>query len=246
MTLLCLLALASCTRRDPDVPGPAEPGTATLKVSFEPYWGAVPFNKNNVYPDDLGHRVQVQQVKFYVGELKLTGTTVRQLSEIDLMNLTNGPVERTFSVQPGMMDGIAFGIGVPAHLNQTDPVLYPIDHPLSVNQGMYWTWATMYRFIIFEGRFDNDVAAVGTPPFQFSIHTGIDTCYRTLALARSMDLVEDGQYVLRLKVDLRSFLDGNPDNLDLSVSNQAHGSPEELPIALLLSDNARNAISLMP
>ena len=41
----------------------------------------------------------------------------------------------------------------------------------------------MYRFILFDGRYDTNVAGTGVPPYQFSIHTGRDECHRSRTIA---------------------------------------------------------------
>lgn len=234
-----VLLLSGC-ERDPDAFG-----AGTLRLTIVPTWAGGEFTPEDTYVDVRDHRVQVQLLKMYLGEFTAMGPEgATLLKDIDLVELTDGPVSREWSLEPGTYGGLRFGVGVPEALNHTDPVLYPNEHPLSVSNGMYWTWATMYRFVIFEGRFDSVPTGVGVPPFLFSIHTGQDTCYRGVELSTQFTIPPYAVTELRLEVDLSRFFFDDTDTLDLSENNQAHGEIDQLDVALLLSDLVQGSFTL--
>ena len=245
--MLLTLLVISCGKEDPAVPeAPAPlPGSGPVKLTIRPVWNGMPFNKSNVYLSAGDERILVQQVKFYLSRITLVAEAGDlELSDAELLDITNGPLTRVFSADTGAVDSLRFGLGLPPDLNATDIITVPPNDPLGNNGGMYWTWASMYRFLIFDGRFDTDPSASGTPPFPFSIHTGRDTCYRhsTIPLALSVTTTDTARIVL--DVDLaRFFTDGNV-ILKMSDGSQSHGEVEELGQALKLMDLAIKAVQL--
>ncbi len=245
--ILCTALLFSCAKEDPAVPdAPApSPSTGLVKVNVRPVWNGVPFNKTNVYLSAGDERILLQQVKFYLSRITLVADAgARELSDAELLDITNGAVSRVFTTDTGMVDSLRFGLGLPPDLNATDITTVPPNDPLGNNGGMYWTWASMYRFLIFDGRFDTDPSASGTPPFPFSIHTGRDTCYRHTTLPLQLSISASDTARIDLDVDLaRFFTDGNV-ILKMSDGSQSHGEVEELGQALKLSDLAIKAVQL--
>ena len=121
-------------------------------------------------------------------------------------------------------------------------MLYPVGHPLSVSNGTYWTWATGYRFVMFDGRYDTDPNSTGAPMSLFSIHTGMEPCYRVrdLDFAAPFTVVggDTTELVLRFEVD--RFFHDNGVVIDLAVDHQAHG--DNLTLAMRFTDNVVNSI----
>jgi hypothetical protein len=238
--LSALLLLAGC-REDVSVV-PREPA-GTLKVKFRPTWNGSGFDKTSVYLSAADERVLVQQVKFYLSPIVLLGDQDGSASQAELLDLTDGPVERSFRMKPGAYDSLRYGLGVPYDLNHRDLTTVPVPDPLDFTQGMYWTWATMYRFMVFEGRYDTDPGATGTPPYTFSMHTGRDECYRERTIPCPVEVVDEQVTELTLEVDIARFFTDGTEVLDLSQGPQSHGEAQNLAPALRLSDLAVKAIS---
>lgn len=244
LPLLCLAMLA-CGKEDPVIPPPEVPlqGTGVLKLTVRPMWNGMPFNRTNVYLSAGDERILVQQVKFYLSRITTVGAAGRrELAAAELLDITNGPRERIYVLDTGAVDSLRFGLGLPPDLNATDITTVDPTAPLGNNSGMYWTWATMYRFIIFDGRFDTDAAGSGTPPFPFSIHTGRDTCFREAALATPLTVRHADTAAIELHVDLARFFTDGSVVLRMSDGSQSHGELPELAQALKLSDLAVGAI----
>ena len=244
IVVIGLMALAGC-RHDPPVEPeiPSEVFDREVRVVFHPTWNGSAFDKNNVYLTAANERVLIQQVKFYVSGLTLIGDSVTAMvNEAELVDITYGPQERSVRVPIAAYDSLRFGLGLPYELNHQDITLVTPPSPLDYGQGMYWTWATMYRFLIFDGRYDTDAVATGLPPFQYSLHPGLDTCYRQRTIPKALDVVLDDTASIHLEVDIARFFTDGTDILYLSQGSQAHGDPESLPQVLKLSDLAVRAI----
>ncbi len=240
--VIALVALLAGCRQDPTVEPRALSGT--LKVTFRPSWNGEDFDKTNVYLSAADERVQIQQVKFYLSPLLLMGDTEVLVSQAELINVTNGPVERTYTMTPGVFDNLHYGLGVPYELNHRDLTTVPTPDPLDFTQGMYWTWATMYRFLVFEGRYDTDAAGAGAPPYDFSMHTGRDECYRERTIPCAVEVTDGGTTEMTLEIDIARFFTDGTDLLDLSQGPQSHGESQNLAPALRLSDLAVQAINM--
>lgn len=240
-----ILSLTGC-RHDPLVEPavPHEPLDREVRVVFHPTWNGADFDKTNVYLSGANERVLVQQVKFYISGFTLLGDNGSALvSPAELLDLTDGPQERIMRVPIASYDSLRYGLGLPYDLNHQDITLVEPPSPLDFSQGMYWTWATMYRFMIFDGRFDTDPGGTGAPPYQFSLHTGRDECYRERVIPLSVDILADDTTAIRLDVDIARFFTDGTNVLDLSQGSQSHGEAENLLPALRLSDLAVKAIN---
>lgn len=235
---LAVAMLLACTKEDP-----TWPPVQQVEVTFRPLWNGSPFDKNTVYLTAGNERVQIQQVKFYVSGLELKGASDALLSAVELLDLTNGLKERSYSVRAGAYDSLHIALGLPPEINGADITNIDPTSPLGNNSGMYWTWATMYRFLIFDGRFDTDPSATGALPFQFSIHTGRDTCYRERTVSFPLQVSTGTPVSLTIDVDLAHFFTDGTDVLRMSDGSQSHGAVQELGQAIKLSDLAIKAIT---
>jgi hypothetical protein len=238
LLFLFVAALMACTKEDP-----SWPPTQQVDVTFRPLWNGAPFDKNTVYLSAGNERILVQQVKFYLSGLELKGASDALLSPVELLDLTNGPKQRRYSVLAGAYDSLHVALGLPPEVNGADITNIDPTSPLGNNSGMYWTWTTMYRFLIFDGRFDTDAGATGPLPFQFSIHTGRDTCYRERTMSFPLEVTTGTPVSLTIDVDLAHFFTDGADVLRMSDGSQSHGAVQELAQAIKLSDLAITAIT---
>lgn len=244
LLLAAVLLLGAC-RTDPEVPGPEALPRTPLKLTVLPVWNGVAFDKNTVYDAAGGQRVKVTELKFFLAPLELVQSgTAYQVFDADFFNVTNGPVERVLSVPAGTYSAVHLGLGLPYELNHRDLATIPPNAPTGNNSGMYWEWATQYRFVIFSGKFDSDPQGVGEPPYTFDLHTGLDTCYRTRTIPLQLEAVEGDTLRMRIMVDIaRFFTDGN-EVLDLSQGAVWHGDVDQVPIALKAADLQVKALSV--
>lgn len=246
LALAFVLLLGSC-RTDPAVPPTNNSGPEqVLKLTVRPTWNGAPFDKTTIYAAAGDQRIKVTELKFYLAPLELTsGDVTRQLFDADLFNVTDGPLYRTISVPVGNYQSVKLGLGLPYEMNHRDLSTIPPNAPTGNNSGMYWEWATMYKFVIFSGRFDSDPGGTGEPPYTFDIHTGLDTCYRTREIPFNLNVITTDTARLTINVDIaRFFTDGNQ-VLDLSQGSIWHGM-EDINIALKVADLQVAALSIEP
>lgn len=245
--LVAALLLVTC-RPDEDVtpePQPLPLTTGTLKVVVRPTWDGAPFVMNQVYTNVSNYRVKVEGIKFYLGDIQLsnggTSTLARDIAYFDLHN--NGDTVICSGIQPGNWSGLSAGLGVPAALNDADPLNYPPGHPLDLALGTYWTWATAYRFLQFDGRYDVNASATVPPASPFSMHTGLNACYQEFELPLNGDLVitAGGTTTLVLEMAVDRFFYSDAGTVDLATENQTHGT--NLPLAQKLTNNVVHSIS---
>jgi hypothetical protein len=120
--LLVGVLVVGC-KKDPEVPAApvTVPPHATLRLLVQPVWNGAPFDKNLNYINAANESVQIQQVKFYLSSLRVKGdggeTT---LSLAELLDVTDGPLERSYEVPVGSYDSLGFGLGLPPELNHAD------------------------------------------------------------------------------------------------------------------------------
>lgn len=238
--LVALLAgtlMVGCDKEhDPDPYTPPVLPSGGIRLKVTPLWEGAVFDKFTTYNNVTDYRVQVQLIKLYLSDVHLlTDVGEHHLSDAELFKLTDGSTYVDLPAPAGNYTGLHFGIGVPDDLNHQDPTQYDANDPLSVSNGMHWTWADGYRFVVFDGRYDTLGTGAGVPPELFSIHTGMDTCYRELTFSALPITIATGGYTqVDIKFDLAKFFYSATDTIDLKTDNQAHGA--NITLAGRLSD----------
>lgn len=241
-----LLLFTSC-KKDPEDPASVVQPIAmsVVKLTVKPVWANAPFDKNAVYGSAGGQRVQTTLLKFYLSPLELVANgTAQRLFDADLFDVTNGAVQRVLSIPAGNYQSLRLGLGLPPEINHIALNTIDPNAPTGSNSGMYWSWASMYRFVIFEGHFDNDLVATGPLPFNFSLHTGRDTCYRARTFPLPITATGADTTRITINVDVsRFFTDGNQ-VLDLSQGAVWHGEPDGFALGMKVADLEIGALSV--
>ena len=238
IVIAALALLAGCTK------DPAWPPKQQVRLVVRPVWNGTPFHKTDAHITPAQERVLVQQVKFFLSGITLLGKgTASTVSPVEILDITDGEQVRYGTVDVGGYDSLRFGLGLPPELNHADITTVVPPSPLDFSQGMYWTWATMYRFMLFDGRYDTNAAGTGVPPYQFSIHTGRDECYRSRTIALPLVVDQRSTAEIVLDVDIARFFGSGDQVLRLADGPQSHGEPQSLQLAEKFSDLAVAAIN---
>lgn len=134
-------------------------------------------------------------------------------------------------------DQLSFGLGVPSQLNNMDPTVFETSHPLSSSFAMYWTWASKYRFLKVEGRF-NDSGDLSNAGSNNSIiwHTGTDDLYR---MASFNEQIKPGDHVV-IALDLDQLFGA----VSLENNGFTHTTISTYATAELVTDQVISALSL--
>ena len=134
-------------------------------------------------------------------------------------------------------DTFNFGLGVPSQLNNMDPTAFETSHPLSSAFAMYWTWASKYRFLKVEGRFNDsgDLSNAGSNS-ALIWHTGTDDLYRTVTFNEQ---IQPGDHVV-IKLDLDQLINA----ISLQNNGFTHTTVDSYATAELVSDQVISAFSI--
>lgn len=239
-------SLYSC-RTDPPVEPPPviSPSEAVLRVHVVPEWNDQPFQDFTEYRAPGDYRFQVELLRFYLSEIKLVNDAGEQLiGTVKLLDMGQGEYDIDFVVPEGSWYGLRAGLGLPHDLNYTNAALYGDGHPMSVNTGMYWSWATGYKFVLFDGRYNPDPLSTSPLLSPFSVHTGMDTCYTTMDLfpALPFSTAKDSMTEVTLRVAVDGFLQTPEETINVTLENQSHGS--NYPLALKLTRNVKRSLHM--
>lgn len=183
--LLFTFLLSSCRSGDKEITVEFQ-----LVQNGTPYTMSTPFNKGDT-------AIALDLFHFYISELTIGDRLVSDVLFVD-------PSDSVFSTYTLSLEKrastLSFGLGVPEAMNAMDPTTFATSHPLSSAFAMYWTWASKYRFIKAEGRFNangdlSDAANNG----GIIWHTGTDPLYRTTTL--DVDVRPGDHIVFKLDLD---------------------------------------------
>lgn len=241
-----LLAIGVCAvscRKDEEITN--DPASAVLRIDVVSEWEDQPFLSFTEYRAPGDFRFQGEMLRLYLSDLRLVnGTEERVIDQVRLLELGNGATQMEFSVPVGEWLGLRAGLGLPHDLNHTDPALYADGHPMSVNTGMYWSWASGYKFVLFDGRYNPDPASTTPLSAPFSVHTGMDTCFAQVDLFPAVPFTTAKGSItpLTLHIDVHGFLQSGPDTIHVNTENQSHGG--NLPLALKLTRNVVRSMRL--
>jgi hypothetical protein len=240
--LLFALGLVSCKPDpvEPPAPAPVPPAnTGTLRVTLVPEWEGEPLAFFSEYRNFMDYRVTVELIKMYFGDVRLIGDPgdTTSIKDVDLFDFGGDVLSRNWSVPVGSYNKLRAALGVPADLNFANPANYGANHPLSTSNGTYWIWATGYRYVMFEGRYDPDPESTSTLITAYSIHPGMEPSYVEFELSPGMPLtiVKDQVTELVVRVAVDRFFHSPDYEIDLATENTAHGN--NVPLQLKLVNN---------
>jgi hypothetical protein len=220
-----IIMLASCTETIVD------PQPTSLVLDFNTKWQGQDFQLEQVYTDQFGNRLRVDNFKSYVTMVKLMkqdGSEVL-LKDFYLLDFDNDNRFVFDQVSPGTYTGIQFDLGVPHEYNKDqDPAQYPNDHPLSVagSQGMFWHWNTGYIFTKFEGKADTTGTEGAELLHSFSFHVGDDPFLRIYQSLDTPIVVEkEKSTTVNVNIAVDHILGtGGTEDIDLATDAITHTS----------------------
>lgn len=224
-----------------------ETKNADLTISFQNQVDGSNFGLNTPYRNASNIDITYETFQFYLSDIVITNVKdeARLVSEIELFKFNaNGFSSIDFRVPFGDYKSVSFGIGVKKALNEADPSTYSEEgNPLNITENTYWGWASMYRFIMSEGRFDEDLDGVTDGTFAY--HTGREASYRVFAVNHEFEVNRKGANSLAFTLNLYELLDHLGNEVDVLTEPYYHGSTENEDISIRISDNMLGAIKVV-
>lgn len=229
---LAVIFLSSCGKDEP-ITEPEVNNTGTVEIRFVPTMNGQAFQLNTPFIGPNDKRIQIESFKSYFSQIRLsTNDVVKGKQDISLLDFGSNNKSILISTQAGNIDKIEFGIGVNKTLNGTsdpnfNPSSYATTHPLSIYNGMYWTWASGYVFVKIEGRIDTSASQTQTPLFTCFYHTGLDTLYSTKSFNDLNLSVTKGQTtIVEIAVEFNEIFKTQSDTIDMVDKYFTHTSDD--------------------
>ncbi|MGY6562132.1 MAG: MbnP family protein [Luteibaculaceae bacterium] len=197
--------------------------------------------------------VRIDIVKFYLGDIELGNAANEFIKISDVLFFEMGDRdERNLvgNIPIGLYNKIRFNVGVPARLNGSpDPdnefnlAKFPREHPLSSFRNMYWTWATAYRFVIFEGRSNAENPSNSQLLTNLVFHPGTNPLLtdRTIEIS-PIEIASGETTALNFTIDIKDVLLSANDPFNLATENITH-TVGNVPLAERFMVNFTNAIT---
>lgn len=242
IAIICLMfVMNACQKEELE----HECKSGPLHLSFNTLVNGEQFVLNDtLYDDYLGRKYRVELLKFYLSNWALEKQDGSMVSIADLA-LVDYSSENSLSIDAiidtGIYVNIHFGVGLDPLMNASDPADFQSSHPLSIANNTYWSWASKYKFFMFEGRVDT--LGGQNPDATFSYHSGFDTLYREITVPlQDMFITSEGDTAL-LEMDLAQVINGDAGVIDFVDEPFSH-SETEFEIVERISDNLLNAFSV--
>ena len=219
---------------------------STIHLNFETEVSGAPVQVFDAFTDNQGRSIRFELMKFYLSNLSFIDKNgeVFQANEIALMDLSmENSSSLNFSIPSAKYTAIQFGVGVPKELNEMDPSSFSEDnHPLSTTQGTYWGMNSLYRFAMFDGRYD--LEADGIFDGTFSYHTGHNEAYRLVTLNKNYNFKNKETYNITIGINISKIIDGVGGNIDIVNESNYHGDTDDQHLATMISDNFVSAFTI--
>jgi len=244
-----LMVLYQCSKNENPTPPVPGPDSTTIQMDFSFVYGNQDFVLNQVYNYPNGYNVKYDNVLVYISNVFFIDDQGNKTKgpEIILADKAIDSNAVEFKIPEGNYTQIEYSIGVPTELNGTDnpdfnAALYSSDHPLSLNNGMYWAWNSGYRFVRVDGRVNSNPMLDDEYDVLLSIHTGKEYSFRTKTEDYIINKSDNQPVSLIMTFNVEGFLNNPNDVIDIAVDNQSHGTNADL--ANRMMDNVIESITI--
>lgn len=235
LLILASLVVFSC-KEDDDAAEPCDTSSeVNLTIRLQYNGEDVEFFKD--YTNTQNNTFSFSTFKLYLSDIQLIDEddNVTEVSEIALFDFDNSipaNMKNTLSFEAdwGNYKAVNFGLGVKSSLNDEDPATYDLDHPLSLNNLMYWSWSTQYKFVMAEGNVETN---------SWLVHPGTNDLYiADISVVKDM-MVDKDNPNMELIINFNKVLDGAT-TIDLLNNGVSH-TTDNLQLARDFSENLSNA-----
>jgi hypothetical protein len=189
-----------------------------------------------------GRKTQLNIFKLYFSNIKLISTNNDTILCKDyLLYELNKESKHIFQNKNGItFKQIIIGAGLDSLQNNAVPSTFPNEHPLSVQQNMYWNMLK-YRFLVAEGALDSSYNKNQNPSFPFSLHLGRNEVYVIKVFQLNQGL-ENGE--IEIVIDYEKMFQDGTLFLDNKNYYSNHSENYQMEDAKLLMKNLTNGIAV--
>jgi hypothetical protein len=190
----------------------------SLKLNHK--YGLTDFYVGEVSDNNLGNDFKTSRLEYYVSKISFVhdGGTETEVS-LDVIDLVRPMDEISTTIELGSYDvaditQVKFYIGVYTPINNEDPSLFDVSHPLGPKSpSMHWGWVAGYRFIAYEGTAGSGFSQT------FQMHGLGNENYFQVVADVDVEVVDDVM-VMNLDADYRQGLK----DIDISSGVISHGA----------------------
>lgn len=240
IVLLAVVAVfvLACKKENPDpTPEPPIQQETKLTIWYHALYQDEGLLQGVEYQNISNYRINVTDLMFYVSHVygvKSNGDTVyfADIAFLDFFAGRNCIVIN--NAETGNYSSFGFGLGVAPEMNSPgnpdfNIAIYDSNHPLSLFNNMYWSWQAGYRFVVFDGKYDEDSNGSGPLINGYSYHTGLDYSYRNKDWSNaSFEIVENQQTDVHIDMAVDRFFYSETDTINVAIDNQSHGTNQSL------------------
>lgn len=233
--LLMAFGFAACNTTESNPPCPNNNTDFTLSVNHSYNMQSFALNSNYISGQD--NPLWFTTKDYYLSNIKAIQSdgSAHLLTDIAFISLADSNQHLITNKLPtGDYTGFEVSLGVDSILNNQDPVTWDPDHPLSVYNNMYWTWATMYIFAKLEGF---EVHNNDTIPFY--MHVGTNPLYRANLFVDHPFTLSTGGGQENIEIDIYQILNQPGYTFNLTVDGKTH-TMDNMPLAVQYMDNFSN------
>jgi len=252
LALIVLLTFNSCEKDVPvEVPIIIEDNSGVLEIKINATMNGLPVQGFTAFTNVNNHRATIEDFKFYLGEFKLKnpeGVSIDILGAA-FFDLLNNLTSVKIKLPEGDYADLSFFVGVPDELNGTNnpdfsPSIYELDHPLSIYNGMYWTWSTGYIFLKVEGKIDTSTTQDQDFNRNYFYHVGLQNNFLPKEFPGTEIKINKGETTkLVFKIEYNDLFRNPTDTINMAVNSFTH-TTDNMELAEKVITNFRDALTL--
>ena len=193
---------------------------STLSLNFHPKSNNQDLFLNTIAQDINGTDMTISAFNYYISNIHVIydGGQDLDLSDTVLLVKTDAGSFDMGQHDVPNIEQVNFSVGVPQDINHLDITLYPTGHFLSFQTpSMHWGWTSGYKFLLVDGRADDN--GDGTPTTLFQLHDVGDANFKNFQLP-TVATYMNNQTLIHINCNLDEWLYG----ANINTLGVQHGS----------------------
>jgi len=246
-----VIFISSCKKDEP-IPVPIIDGlSGTFELEIKATMNGAPVIAYAPFTNVNQHRATIEDFRFYLGTFTLKNASAAevQIKDVAYFDLLNGKNKLSIKLPEGDYTDLSFYVGVPDALNGTNnpdftASVYGQDHPLSLFNAMYWTWASGYIFLKVEGKIDTSATQDQAFDRNYFYHVGLQDYFLPKHFPGSQIKIKKGETTkLVLKIEYNDLFRNSEETINMAVNSFTHTTDNAV-LAEKVIENFRDALLL--